>query len=253
MSASEGETSAHADSLTAKLAEHCQHLVSIQGLINQLKEAILAMQQSIEELSEEVNCVTFRLQTFKHESSSEISEMTSKLSSAYRDKPGCSPALNPWYFLLFACPFLSLGCTSSFLLIEKNDDYFAHDIRWSVREAALSKPLRNTERPQDKNSDNGSEHFFILLLGLSSPQMKFPKSTSDIYYNADSPINTCPVLLSELNGHDPISAMNFLDPVSVFSPPLWMESSQFHDADEDLLGMSSQTQRISFWKRLMQH
>jgi hypothetical protein len=130
--------------------------------------------------------------------------------------------------------------------------------------------LRNTERPQDKNSDDASEHFFIPLstgaakkdmdsvtnghnrrLGLLPSQMKFSKSTSGIYYNADSPIYTSPVLLSELNGHDSISAMSFLDPAGglahqsfltddaldqVFSPPLLLESSLFHDADEDLLG-----------------
>ena len=166
------------------------------------------------------------------------------------------------------------------MVFAENDGYIAHDIRRSVREAALSKPLRNTDRPQDKNSDNGSEHFFIPLSagaarkemdaatnrrkqrpGLLSPQMKFPKSTSDLYYNADSPINTSSVLLSEMNGHDPVSAMSFLDPVSglahqsfitddaldqVFSPPLLMESTLFHDADEDLLGKSSKNQSILF-------
>jgi len=166
------------------------------------------------------------------------------------------------------------------MVFAENDGYIAHYIRRSVREAALSKPLTNTERPQDKNSDNGSEHFFIPLSagaarkemdaatnrrkqrpGLSSLQMKFPKSTSDLYYNADSPINTSSVLLSEMNGHDPISAMSFLDPVSglahqsfitddaldqVFSPPLLMESTLFHDADEDLLGKSSKNQSILF-------
>lgn len=158
------------------------------------------------------------------------------------------------------------------MVFAENDDYSAHDIRRSVREAALSKPLRSTERPQDKDSDDGSEHFFIPLstgaakkdmgsvanrrnqrLGLLSPQMKFAKSTSGIYYDADSPINTSPVLLSVLNGHDSISATSFLDPAGglahqsfitddaldqVFSPPLLMESSLFRDADEDLLGKS---------------
>ncbi|RLN07684.1 AUGMIN subunit 6 isoform X2 [Panicum miliaceum] len=319
-SASDGETSTHADSLTATLAEHRQHLVSIQGLINQLKEAIPAMQHSIEELSEEVNSVSNpmhllnsrlplsaglgRSETFKQESSSEVSEMTSKLSSTHLDKPGGSPALKlpPLFSLtpsssgkgtqtqkrnaLIRQPSQEVTSEEKTLTIpsskdqmngseHENDGYIAHDIRRSVREAALSKPLRNTERPQDKNSDDGSEHFFIPLSagaarkemdaatnrrkqrpGLSSPQIKFPKSTSDLYYNADSPINTSPVLLSEMNGHDPISAMSFLDPVSglahqsfitddaldqVFSPPLLMESTLFHDADEDLLAPLSET------------
>ncbi|KAK8462073.1 hypothetical protein SEVIR_1G141600v4 [Setaria viridis] len=318
-SASDGETSTHADSLTATLAEHRQHLVSIQGLINQLKEAIPAMQQSIEELSEEVNCVSNPIDQLnsrlplsvqnaglgrsEQESSSEVSEMTSKLSSTYLDKPGGSPALKlpplfsltpsssgkgtqtqkrnaltrqPSQEVISEEKTLTIPSTKDQMngSVHENDGYFANDIRRSVREAALSKPSRNTERPQDKNSDDGSEHFFIPLstgaaremdaainrrkqrLGLSSPQMKFPKSMGDLYYNADSPINTSPVLLSELNGHDPISAMNFLDPVSglarqsfitddaldqVFSPPLLMESSLFHDADEDLLAPLSET------------
>nr|CAB3484068.1 unnamed protein product [Digitaria exilis] len=310
-SASDGETSTHADSLTATLAEHRQHLVSIQGLINQLKEAIPAMQLSIEELSEEVNSVSnpmdklnSRLQLSvqntglgrSEESSSEVSEINSKLSSTHLDKPGGSPALKlpPLFSLtpsssgkgaqmqkrnaaLTRQPSQEVTSEEKALTFpstkeqmngseHENDEYFAHDIRRSVREAALSKPLMNTERPQDKNSEDGSEHFFIPLsasaarketdaatnrrkhrLDLSSPQ----KRTSDLYYNADSPVNTSPVLLSEVIGHDPISALSFLDPDSglthqsfitddaldqVFSPPLLMESSLFHDADEDLLG-----------------
>ncbi|XP_062223423.1 AUGMIN subunit 6-like isoform X2 [Phragmites australis] len=313
-SASDSETSTHADSLTATLAEHRQHLVSIQGLINQLKEAIPAMQQSITELSEEVNNISsnpmgqlnsrlsLSVQSAglgrPEESSSEVSEMTSKLSSTNLEKPGSSPALKlpPLFSLtpsssgkgtqtqrrnvLARQPSQEVTSEGNILAVSsakdqtnENDGYFAHGIRRSVREAALSKPLRNTERPQDKNSDDGSEHFFIPLStgasrkemdavanrrkqSLSSPQMKFPTSTSDLYYNTDRPINTRPVLLSELNGHDPSSGLNFLDPVSglahqsfitddaldqVFSPPLLLESSLFHDTDEDLLAPLSET------------
>ncbi|XP_066321688.1 AUGMIN subunit 6 [Miscanthus floridulus] len=319
-SASDGEASTHSDSLTATLAEHRQHLVSIQGLINQLKEAIPAMQQSIDELSEEVNSVSINsmdqlnsrlplsVQSAglgrSEERSSEVSEISSKLSSTHLDKPGGSPALKlpPLFSLtpsssgkgtqtqkrnaLARQPSHEITSEEKTLTIpstkdqmngsmRENDDYSAHDIRRSIREAALSKPLRNAERLQDKNSDDGSEHFFIPLssgaakkdmdsvtnghnqrLGLLPPQMKFAKSTSGIYYNADSSINTSPVLLSELNGHDSISAMSFLDPAGglahqsfitddaldqVFSPPLLMESSLFHDADEDLLAPLSET------------
>jgi hypothetical protein len=140
----------------------------------------------------------------------------------------------------------------------ENDGYLAHDIRRSVREAALSKPLRNTERPQDKNSDDGSEHFFIPLSsgasvkemdavnnrrkhrpGVSSPQMKYPMSTSDHYYSSSSPLSASPVLLSELNGHQSFIADDALD--QVFSPSLLLESSLFADTDEDLLGKSYKT------------
>ncbi|KAF7057664.1 hypothetical protein CFC21_064875 [Triticum aestivum] len=317
-SASDSETSSHADSLTATLAEHRQHLVSIQGLINQLKEAIPAMQQSITKLSEEVNSVPSNLmdQTNsrqlsvqntvlgrpEQESSGEVSEVTSKLCSAQIGKAGSSPALK-------LPPLFSLTPSSSgkgaqtqrrnglahqprqeIMPEEKalthpsakdqangsmheNDGYFAHDIRRSVREAALSKPLSNMESPQDKSSDDGSEHFFIPLstgaarkdvgavanrrkqkIGPSSSQSKLPKSTSDLYFNPDSPMHTTPAVSSKLNGHDdPSSAANFFYPVSgqsfmtddaldqVFSPPLLLESSLFPDAYEDLLAPLSET------------
>ncbi|KAF7071342.1 hypothetical protein CFC21_076685 [Triticum aestivum] len=313
-SASDSETSSHADSLTATLAEHRQHLVSIQGLINQLKEAIPAMQQSITKLSEEVNSVPSNLmdQTNsrqlsvqntvlgrpEQESSGEVSEMTSKLCSTQIGKAGSSPALK-------LPPLFSLTPSSSgkgaqtqrrnalahqprqeIMPEEKalthpsakdqaneNDGYFAHDIRRSVREAALSKPLSNMESPQDKSSDDGSEHFFIPLstgaarkdvgavanrrkqkIGPSSSQSKLPKSTSDLYFNPDSPMHTTPAVSSKLNGHDdPSSAANFFYPVSgqsfmtddaldqVFSPPLLLESSLFPDMYEDLLAPLSET------------
>ncbi|RRT53819.1 hypothetical protein BHM03_00052110, partial [Ensete ventricosum] len=54
-SASDSSSSGHAESLAATLAEHRQHLVSIQGLVGQLKEIIPAMQMSISDLTEEVN------------------------------------------------------------------------------------------------------------------------------------------------------------------------------------------------------
>ncbi|KAM3273331.1 hypothetical protein ACQJBY_042941 [Aegilops geniculata] len=312
-SASDSEISSHADSLTATLAEHRQHLVSIQGLINQLKEAIPAMQQSITKLSEEVNSVPSNLmdQTNSRqlsvqntvlgrpeESSGEVSEMTSKLCSTQIVKAGSSPALKlPPLFSLTPSSSgkgaqtqrrnalahqprqeimpeeKALTHSSAKDQANENDGYFAHDIRRSVREAALSKPLSNMESPQDKSSDDGSEHFFIPLstgaarkdvgavanrrkqkIGPSSSQSKLPKSTSDLYFNPDSPMHTTPAVSSKLNGHDdPSSAANFFYPVSgqsfmtddaldqVFSPPLLLESSLFPDMYEDLLAPLSET------------
>ncbi|KAE8777001.1 AUGMIN subunit 6 [Hordeum vulgare] len=316
-SAFDSETSSHADSLTATLAEHRQHLVSIQGLINQLKEAIPAMQQSITELSEEVNSVpsnsmdqtnSRQLLSVQNtvlgrpeESSGGVSEMTSKLCSTQISKAGSSPALKlpPLFSLtpsssgkgtqiqrrnaLAHHPSQEIMPEEKAVVhpstkdqangsLHENDGYFAHDIRRSVREAALSKPLSNMESPQDKSCDDGSEHFFIPLsssaarkdvgtvsnrrkqkIGPSS-QSKLPKSTSDLYFNPDSPMHTIPAVSSKLNGHDdPSSAENFFYPVSgqsfmtddaldqVFSPPLLLESSLFHDAYEDLLAPLSET------------
>ncbi|EPS65819.1 hypothetical protein M569_08959 [Genlisea aurea] len=53
--------SSHAESLAATLAEHHQHLDSIQVLINQLKDVAPAIQDSIAELSDEVNGITSNL------------------------------------------------------------------------------------------------------------------------------------------------------------------------------------------------
>jgi hypothetical protein len=228
--------------------------------------------------------------------------MTSKLSSTHLDKAGSSPALKlpplfsltpsssgkgtqaqkrnalgrqPSQEILSEEKTLPLPSTKDETngSIHENEGYFAHNIRRSVREAALSKPLRNPERPHDQSSDDGSEHFFIPLstgaskmeidavdnnrrmqkLGFSSPQMKF----SDLHFNVDSPMHATPVLSSKLNGHDdPNTVTSMLDPVSglghqsfitddaldqVFSPPLLLETSLFQDAYEDLLAPLSET------------
>ncbi|KAG6479529.1 hypothetical protein ZIOFF_062995 [Zingiber officinale] len=100
-SASDGSSIGHSESLAATLAEHRQHLVSIQGLIDQLKETIPTMQQSISELTEEVNNIStpdgFSAQSttaIQRESigrplesiTDEVADITSKLSSTQLEK-----------------------------------------------------------------------------------------------------------------------------------------------------------------------
>ncbi|XP_074589469.1 AUGMIN subunit 6-like [Curcuma longa] len=107
-SASDGCTGGHAESLAATLAEHRQHLVSIQGLIDQLKEAIPTMQQSISELTEEVNNVSTSVDGFSAQSTTiqsesigrplesiadDVADITSKLSSTQLEKFSNSPTL----------------------------------------------------------------------------------------------------------------------------------------------------------------
>nr|XP_010912861.1 AUGMIN subunit 6 isoform X1 [Elaeis guineensis] len=111
-STSDTSASGHAESLAATLAEHRQHLVSIQGLINQLKEAVPAMQKSISELTEEVNSISSTTmdeydarsnspmqsqsigRPLKQENTNdEAAEMTSKLSFVQLDKVSTSPTL----------------------------------------------------------------------------------------------------------------------------------------------------------------
>nr|DAD30666.1 TPA_asm: hypothetical protein HUJ06_009517 [Nelumbo nucifera] len=106
-------TGGHAESLAATLAEHRQHLASIQVLINQLKEVAPAIKKSISELTEEVNNISSTLPpmaTYYGRSNSpiqaqssgrtvensiaEVAEVTSKLSTVQIEKvPATSPAL----------------------------------------------------------------------------------------------------------------------------------------------------------------
>ncbi|XP_040361798.1 eukaryotic translation initiation factor 3 subunit A-like [Rosa chinensis] len=60
-SAHEGSSSGHAEPLAATLAEHQQHLVSFQVLINQLKEVAPAIQKSISEWTDKVDSISSNL------------------------------------------------------------------------------------------------------------------------------------------------------------------------------------------------
>ncbi|KAM0939893.1 putative HAUS augmin-like complex subunit 6 [Dioscorea sansibarensis] len=215
--ASDSGSSDHAESLASALSEHRQHLASIQGLINQLKEAVPAMQKSISQLTEEVNGISsISADEFSGRSTSpaqaqssgralenndEVAEMTSKLSTVQLEKVSASPVKLPHLFSL--TPNSSgkstqtpkrhvLNTQSSQMdglpsgkainppftidqpdgLIQDNDISFIQNLKRSVREAALAKPLNNTEWSQDKSSDDGSEHFFMPLStgGLSNKE-----------------------------------------------------------------------------------
>ncbi|XP_051141230.1 AUGMIN subunit 6 [Andrographis paniculata] len=109
-SAHDGGTSSHAESLATTLAEHRQHLDSIQVLINQLKDVAPTIQNSILELTEEVNSLS-NLPFVKHRSNAtgqaqgsgrtlesstddEVGDISSRLSSIQLDKVSASsPAL----------------------------------------------------------------------------------------------------------------------------------------------------------------
>ncbi|XP_047950813.1 AUGMIN subunit 6 [Salvia hispanica] len=104
----DGDTSSHAESLAATLAEHRQHLDSIQVLINQLKDVAPTIQNSISELTEEVNSISsnpppvmnFRLNSPIQTQSSgrtlessvdDVAEITSRLSSIQIENVSASP------------------------------------------------------------------------------------------------------------------------------------------------------------------
>ncbi|XP_076905165.1 AUGMIN subunit 6-like [Bidens hawaiensis] len=110
-SANDGGTSGHAESLASALAEHRQHLASIQVLVNQLKGVAPVIQNSISELTEEVNNVSTKLPQVPHHlgrstspvqaqstgrtmesSSDDVTDVASRLSSVHIDKVSSSPA-----------------------------------------------------------------------------------------------------------------------------------------------------------------
>ncbi|KAK4417857.1 AUGMIN subunit [Sesamum alatum] len=104
----DGGSSSHAESLAATLAEHRQHLDSIQVLINQLKDVAPTIQNSISELTEEVNSISSNLPPVMklrsnspiqaqssgrtlESGSDEVVDMASRLSSVHLEKVSASP------------------------------------------------------------------------------------------------------------------------------------------------------------------
>ncbi|KAB2614052.1 hypothetical protein D8674_036368 [Pyrus ussuriensis x Pyrus communis] len=111
-SAQDGSSSGHAESLAATLAEHQQHLVSFQVLINQLKEVAPAIQKSISECTDKVDSISSSLPPMTKQpgrstspiqaqssgrtlesNSDDVAEVTSKLSTFQLEKVSSSPAL----------------------------------------------------------------------------------------------------------------------------------------------------------------
>ncbi|KAJ7974740.1 AUGMIN subunit 6-like [Quillaja saponaria] len=108
-SAQDGGSSSHAESLAATLAEHQQHLASFQVLINQLKEVAPALQKSITDCTDKVNCISSSLpQMNRHQGRStspseaqssgrmdggtdDVADMTLKMSAVELDKVSASP------------------------------------------------------------------------------------------------------------------------------------------------------------------
>ncbi|XP_058093778.1 AUGMIN subunit 6 [Magnolia sinica] len=203
-------SSGHAESLAATLAEHRQHLASIQVFVNQLEEVAPAMQETISHLTEEVNSVASMAPMTKYDGRSlsptqaqssgrtmdnttdEVKEATSKLSSIQLEKVSTSPALKlPPLFSLtpnssgkgahvqkrnVAAPQtnqvenlmegkqldqpLPNGHVDT--LIQESDSSYVQNLRRSVREAALSVQSSCLESSKGSSADS-SEHFFIPL------------------------------------------------------------------------------------------
>ncbi|XP_031283293.1 AUGMIN subunit 6 [Pistacia vera] len=212
-SAQEGCTSGHAESLASTLTEHQQHLASFQVLINQLKEVAPAIQKSISDCTEKVNGISSTLPPMaKHRgratspiqaqssgrtlenSSDDIAEVTSKMSSVQLDKVLASPPTLKLPQLFTLTPNSSgkggnvqkrhtlvpqTNQMESFS--ERNsldqplsnnrldnppqdsDISYVQYLKRSVREAALSVRSSNSESSRDSHSDESSEHFFVPL------------------------------------------------------------------------------------------
>ncbi|KAK1326497.1 hypothetical protein QJS10_CPA01g02234 [Acorus calamus] len=109
--ASDSDAGCHAESLDSTLSEHRQHLASIQDLIDKLKESVPEVQQSISELTEEVNRTSSAFPLPKHDgqptlsipaqsngraienNANEVADVTLRLSSVQLETVSTSPAL----------------------------------------------------------------------------------------------------------------------------------------------------------------
>ncbi|KAJ3701730.1 hypothetical protein LUZ61_005435 [Rhynchospora tenuis] len=302
--ASDGDRSGHAESLSSTLAEHRQHLVSIQGLINQLKEAIPTIQKSITELTGEVNAISgsttdevnssglgFSMKTPNTENGlDELADMSSKLSTLQIEKPPSPAPKLPYLFSMTPNPAgkgmntpkrnamttpmgtqtvsnesvserdATLTTQPSLTMSEKkhhpiqdNDGYNVHDIRRSVREAALSKPITNSEQVPDISIHKDASDFFMPLTSRSSIERPVDSSTPPNLRKQrlvfqSSKVHTekasVPDRTKGFDGYD-LQRSSFLsldDSLDqVFSPPLLMESTLFPDTYEDLLAPLSET------------
>ncbi|XP_009600077.1 AUGMIN subunit 6-like isoform X2 [Nicotiana tomentosiformis] len=216
-SSHDGGTDSHVESLAATLAEHRQHLASIQVLINQLKEVAPAIKNSITELTEEVDSISSSLlpmathharshslvqaqnsRTISENSTDEVAEMTSKMSSMHFEKASATaspPALKlPPLFGLTPnssgkggnmqkrhvsaqtsqienlhekkSPDLPISNNSMDNPRQDDDLSFVKNLKRSVREAALSSQSYYPESSQDSRSDDSSEHYFIPVPGV---------------------------------------------------------------------------------------
>ncbi|KAK8933576.1 hypothetical protein KSP39_PZI015657 [Platanthera zijinensis] len=261
-------TGGHAESLAATLAEHQQHLVSIQGLINQLKETVPAMQTSIAELTEEVNSISpIVLDEYDERSTSptqaqssgrtlqentdELVEMASKLS-LQSGKVSGSPLLKlPHLFNL--TPNSSGKSTVT-----------------GKRHSASSRPSQRESIPTEKSTarflgndfvDVATEDGYLytqnLRRAVREAALSGPSSNSGIVEDKSSdesehffvPLSATKVSRKEVDAAvTRRKQLLFSSPPDneesieqVFSPPFVMDDSFFEDTYEDLLAPLSDT------------
>ncbi|XP_059670016.1 AUGMIN subunit 6-like isoform X2 [Cornus florida] len=169
-SAQEGGTSGHAESLEATLAEHQQHLASIQVLINQLKEVAPAIQNSISELTEEANSFSSNLPPINNHdgrlispiqaqssgrtlesSTDEVADVTSRMSNVQLEKISASPPA------LKLPPLFSLTPNSSGKggsMQKRHMLTQANQIENMLERESLDQPMSNNHMDNPQENDN---------------------------------------------------------------------------------------------------
>ncbi|KAL8124253.1 hypothetical protein AgCh_012046 [Apium graveolens] len=170
----------HSESLVATLSEHRQHLTSIQVLINQLKEVAPAIQNSISELTEEVNSVSANipLVTNHHgrssspnhaqstgrqleSSSDEVSEMTSRLSTFQIEKNSASPTT------LKLPPLFSLTPNSGKGGNMQKRDIITHANQSEFVTEKKSVDKLHSNNPMDRSPQAGKDYSYVQNLKRS--------------------------------------------------------------------------------------
>ncbi|KAF6161392.1 hypothetical protein GIB67_009271, partial [Kingdonia uniflora] len=254
----DGGTNGHAESLAATLAEHKQHLASIQVLINQLKEVAPAIQKSISGLTEEVNNLTSTLppETRSRGSSTlhiqaqtsgstvengidEVSEMTSKFSSVHLEKFSTSPAMK--------LPHLFSSTPNSSNKQKRQTPTFQVNQVDSVSEGKfIDQPPPNSHVD---NPPQGVDTYYVQNLrrsvreaALSVQPCNIETPRDNLSYDGTPHFQTLSGIgLNRVGQKLAISSTqrSIYDMVDaqdqVFSPPLLMETSLLEDSYEDLL------------------
>ncbi|XP_052197129.1 AUGMIN subunit 6 isoform X2 [Diospyros lotus] len=279
--AHDGNTSGHAESLAATLAEHRQHLANIQVLINQLKEVAPAIQNSIAELTEEVNSISLNLPpATKHNgrstsptqaqssgrtlesSSDDVADLTSRLSVVQLEKVSASPPplkLPP----LFSVTPNSSGKSGS---VQKRATIVQTNLIENVSERkTVDQPLSNNHidgSPQDNDNSYIQNLKRSVREAALSMQSCNSESSQDNLSDDSSEHYFVPLsatgfshLGAGVNGFLSAAGSNYMvsdlqkqyygieeDQDHVFSPPLLMDTSLLGDSYEDLLAPLSETE-----------
>ncbi|KAK4488491.1 hypothetical protein RD792_004255 [Penstemon davidsonii] len=166
-----GGTSGHAESLGATLTEHRQHLDSIQVLINQLKDVAPTIQNSISELTEEVNNISsdlppvMKLRSNSHnqaqssgrtlESGNDEVEMSSRLSSLQLEKASVTPPIGKLW-PLFSSPPNSSGKGGN--MQKRHNAAQINPIETITEKKSLDQP------PLNRQTDNPPHDVDIVFL-----------------------------------------------------------------------------------------